>query len=118
MNCFTGIGRLTADPEIRATQDGKTIARYTLAVDKKDGADFLPCVAFGYAADFAEKNLHKGTKIGVTGRIQTDSYERDGKRVYTWNVVVANHTFCERKQAAQEFKPEFVEANDEELPFK
>ncbi len=118
MNVFSGIGRLTADPEIRATQDGKPIARYTLAVDKKDGADFLPCVCFGNAAEFAEKNLHKGIKIGVTGRVQTDSYEKDGRKVYTWNIVVSMHTFCERKQEPKEFKPEFVEANADELPFK
>lgn len=121
MNSFNAIGRLTADPDVRATQDGKPIARYTLAVDRgKDGADFIPCICFNQAAEFAEKHLHKGIKVGVSGRIQTGGYEKDGKKFYTWNAVVNQHTFCEaKKQEAKEFKPEFIEVpDDEELPFR
>ena len=100
-------GRLTGDPDIRYTPDNKAVAKYTLAVDrryKREGeqtADFINCVAFERNAEFAEKYLHKGTKIAVCGRIQTGSYtNRDGVRVYTTDVVVEEHDFCESRNAA------------------
>lgn len=106
MNKSILMGRLTRDPEVRVTEGGTTIARYTLAVDRryaKDGeqtADFIPCVAFGKAAEFAEKYYKKGTKIVITGRIQTGSYDdRDGKKVYTTDVIVEEQEFAESKQA-------------------
>ena len=102
MNNVTLIGRLTKDPEIR--QGTTTIARYTLAVDRKykrDGeptADFIRCVAFGKSAEFAGKWLHKGIKIGVIGRIQTGSYkDRNGDTVFTTDVVIENQEFVENK---------------------
>ena len=97
------IGRLTGSPEVRYSNvngDQLAIARYTLAVDrkKKDETDFIRCVAFGKQGEFAEKYLNKGMKIGVEGRIQTGSYEdKDGKKVYTTDVVVEAHEFCEKK---------------------
>lgn len=106
MNKVILIGRLTRDPEVRTTQGDNptTIARYTLAVDrrfKKDGdeqtADFISCVAFGKNGEFAEKYLKQGIKIAVTGRMQTGSYEKDGVKHYTTDVVVEEHEFCESK---------------------
>lgn len=100
------IGRLTSDPIINESQSGTTIARYRLAVDrpfKKDGqatADFISCVAFGKGGEFAEKYLHKGTKIAIEGRIQTGDYEKDGEKRYTTDVVVDRHEFCESRGAA------------------
>ena len=83
------------------------IARYTLAVDRrgaKDGqqsADFISCVAFGRDGEFAEKYLKQGTKVVVTGRIQTGSYtNRDGQKVYTTDVIVEEQEFAESKNAA------------------
>lgn len=107
MNKVSLIGRLTKDPDVRYTQGEKAmaIARYTLAVDrkyKKEGeqaADFINCVAFGKNGEFAEKYLHKGLKIGVSGRIQTGSYEKDGVKHYTTDIVVEEHDFCESKNA-------------------
>lgn len=102
------IGRLTRDPEVRYTQSDNPmcIARYTLAVDRKvkrdgeDNADFIPCVAFGKLGEFVEKYLKKGTKLAVTGRIQTGSYtNRDGQKVYTTEVVVEDQEFAESKQS-------------------
>ena len=84
MNKVVLMGRLTADPDVRYSNNGDNqlcIARYTLAVDrrfKRDGeptADFIRCVAFGRAGEFAEKYFHKGIKIAVDGRIQTGSYQ-------------------------------------------
>ena len=106
MNKVIEIGRLTKDPEIRYSQGANTtcIARYTLAVDRKfkqEGqptADFINCIAFGKLGEFAEKYLHKGVKIAVTGRIQTGSYtNKDGQKVYTTDVVVEEQEFCESK---------------------
>lgn len=109
MNKVILMGRLTRDPEIRWTQGGNSqesmcIARYTLAVDRRTkdgGADFPSVVAFGKAGEFAEKYLRKGTKIIVTGRIQTGSYtNRDGAKVYTTDVVAEDQEFAESKAAA------------------
>ena len=112
MNKVILMGRLTRDPDIRYTQGDNSmcIARYTLAVDRRfnrsagnDGsnADFIPCVAFGKSAEFVEKYLKKGTKMAVTGRIQTGSYtNRDGVKVYTTEVVVEDQEFAESKNAS------------------
>ena len=106
MNKVIEIGRLTKDPEIRYSQGANTtcIARYTLAVDRKfkqegqPNADFINCIAFGKLGEFAEKYLHKGVKIAVTGRIQTGSYtNKDGQKIYTTDVVVEEQEFCESK---------------------
>lgn len=110
MNKWLGIGRLTRDPEVRYTQGDKptAIARYTLAVDrkyKKEGeqsADFIPCVAFGKSAEFVEKYCKKGTKLAVSGRIQTGSYtNREGQKVYTTDVMIEEQEFAESKGSAQ-----------------
>lgn len=110
MNKVILMGRLTRDPEVRYSQgdNSMAIARYSLAVDrryKRDGdeqtADFINCVAFGKSGEFAEKYLHKGTKITVVGRIQTGSFtNKDGQKVYTTDVVVEEQEFAESKNSA------------------
>lgn len=110
MNKVILIGRLTKDPDVRYSQGDKptAIARYSLAVDrrfKQDGgqnADFINCIAFGKNGEFAEKYLRQGTKIAITGRIQTGSYtNRDGQKIYTTDVVVEEHEFAESKKATE-----------------
>ena len=136
MNKVILIGRVVRDAEIRYSQgeNPMAIARYTLAVDrrfKKDGeatADFINCIAFGKLGEFAEKYLKKGTKIAVSGRIQTGSYKnKDGNTVYTTDVVVEEQEFCESKSQNQQDRPKpvddgFMEVPDnlsgEDLPFK
>lgn len=102
-------GRLTRDPEIRISNGDTqtTVAKYSIAVDRKYSkgddkqTDFINCVAFGKSGEFAEKYLHKGMKILVVGRIQTGSYnDKDGRKVYTTDVVVEEHEFCESKNSA------------------
>lgn len=133
MNKAILIGRLTREPEIRNA--GETlVAKYNLAVDrrfKRDGeqtADFINCIAFGRAAEFAEKYLRKGTKIAVVGRIQTGSYKnKDGQTVYTTDVVVEEQEFAESKGAETKQEPKIKlntddfmsipEDVDSELPF-
>lgn len=110
MNRVILMGRLTRDPEIRYSQGDNplAIARYSLAVDRRFNrgnddatADFINCVTFGKSAEFAERYLHKGTKIAVTGRIQTGSYtNKDGVKVYTTEVVVEDQEFAESKNSA------------------
>lgn len=134
MNKWLGIGRLTDEPEIRYSQGDNPIciARYRMAVDrkfKKEGeqtADLISCVAFGKNGEFAEKYLHKGMKIGVEGRIQTGSYEKDGVKHYTTDIVVEAHDFCESKGSGSGSAPSHANSDDfvhipdgieEELPF-
>lgn len=112
MNKVILMGRLTKDPDIRWTQgqNQTCVARYTLAVDRRTTnaqgqreADFLPCVAFGKNAEFAEKWLHKGIKIVIIGHLQTGSYtNREGQKVYTTDVMIEASEFAESAQKAQE----------------
>ena len=132
MNKVIMTGRLTRDPDIRYSTDKggeqMCIARYTLAVDSfGDGADYPSCVAFKKQGEFAEKYLKKGMKIAIEGRIKTGSYEKDGHKIYTTDIVVERHEFCESKGAekeqapAVESAPDFVSVPDnitEGLPFK
>lgn len=158
MNKVILLGRLTKDPEVRysqgaeppepnaaahsgrfAKQTSGAVARYTLAVDKpmrKNGekeADFLNCVAFGKLGEFAEKYLKKGQQIAIEGRLQSRSYEKDGKKHWITEVVVAGHYFCGTKaekagtgapaaaggQAVQGegFYPIDPDIEDDDLPF-
>lgn len=105
MNKVILMGRLVRDPDVKYStgENATAVARYTLAVNrqfKKDEADFIGCVAFGKTAEFAEKYLRRGTKIIITGRIQTGNYtNHDGQKVYTTDVVVESHEFAESKSA-------------------
>jgi single-strand DNA-binding protein len=122
MNKVILMGRLTRDPEPKDAGETK-VARYRLAVDrrfKKDEADFINCVAFGKSAEFAEKYLKQGTKVVVTGRIQTGSYtNREGATVYTTDVIVEDQEFAESKKTETVASvSEFVEKLDSELPFE
>lgn len=104
------MGRSCADPEIRYTQgeNSMCIARYRLAVDRRrtrsneeQTADFIPCVAFGKAGEFVEKYVKKGTKLAVSGRIQTGSYtNKEGVKVYTTEVVIEEQEFAESKKSS------------------
>lgn len=113
MNRVILMGRLTREPDVRYSQSANgsmAVARYTLAVDRRRSrteggneqtADFISCVAFGRAGEFAEKYLHQGTKLVVSGRIQTGSYtNKDGQKVYTTDVVVDEQEFAESKSSA------------------
>ena len=134
MNKVQLVGRLTKDVEVRYSQGDSqmAIARFTVAVDrrgKNNEADFISCVAFGKTAEFIEKYFGKGNRIGICGHIQTGSYtDKDGKKVYTTDVVADEAEFVESKGAAAEQVKEQpkVDENgfmnipddiDEDLPF-
>ena len=121
MNKVVLMGRLVKDPESRGKYDS-AVTKYTLAVSRKtkEESDFIPCVAFEKRSEFAERYLKKGTKIVVSGRIQTGSYvNKDGVKVYTTEVVVEDQEFAESKQEnkAQTLQDMFSPI-DEPLPFK
>lgn len=143
MNKVILMGRLTREPDIRYSQSAEgsmAVARYTLAVDRRMArrddpnavtADFISCVAFGKSGEFAEKYLHQGTKIVITGRIQTGSYtNKDGQKIYTTDVVIESQEFAEsklnsngadRQPSAQDSQNGFMSipdgVDDEGLPF-
>lgn len=110
MNRVVLMGRLVREPEVRYSQTDQpmAIARYTLAVDRRrkqqegqQSADFINCIAFGKNGEFVEKYLHKGTKICVSGHIQTGSYtNKDGQKVYTTDVVIDEQEFAESKKTS------------------
>lgn len=137
MNKVILIGRLTKDPDVRYSQANPpvAVARYSLAVHKrfkKEGeqdADFINCIALGKNGEFAEKFLKKGMQISIVGRIQTGSYtDKDGKKIYTTDVVVKEHYFTESKKDSQTsnntssdsteaFYPVDENIDDSDLPF-
>lgn len=112
MNNVSLIGRLTADPEVRYSGKGKdalAICNFSLAVNrpgKDKGADFIRITAFGGLAETIEKYVSKGNRIGITGSIQTGSYEdKDGKTVYTTDVIAAGMDFCESASKDEDDTP-------------
>lgn len=131
MNKVILIGRLTKDVEVR--QGETAFCRFSLAVDRRrEGVDFINCVAFGKTAEFIGKYFSKGKKMGATGRIQTGSYtNRDGKKQYSCDIVVEEVEFVEPKSsqsdtapvgdgftpAEDEFVPVADDLNDDGLPF-
>lgn len=109
INSVNLTGRFTRDPDVRYTDGGTSIARFTLAVDrrfKRDGeqtADFINCVAFGKTAEFIEKYFRQGMKLELTGRIQTGSYtNKDGAKVYTTDVIAEQVGFGESRRVSNE----------------
>ena len=107
MNVVALIGNLTRNPEVRYTNDHMAIASFSIAINrppKKDGtdggADFPRVTVFGKQAENCERFLHRGSKVGIVGKIQTGSYEKDGQRVYTTDIVADRVEFLGRPQEA------------------
>lgn len=97
------VGRLTKDIVVKKTPSGKSVCRFTLAVDRRKSndnqqtADFIQCVAWEKATDILARYTHKGSQIGIEGSIQTGSYEQDGKKTYTTEVVARSITLLGSK---------------------
>jgi len=135
MNNFSGVGRLTRDPELRYTPQGTGVANFTLAIDRpfksesgEQQTDFIRCVAFGKRAETIANYVKKGHRFGITGRVQTGSYQdKDGKTIYTTDIAVNDFTFLESKNTqggnAQQGNPFNADApqvdltGDDSLPF-
>lgn len=103
MNKVILMGRLTKDVEVKYSQSQKAVVRFTLAVDRraKGEADFVSCVAFDKTAEFMGKYLAKGRQIALSGRILTGSYDKDGKKVYTTEVIADEIFFADSKHEEQ-----------------
>ena len=125
MNKVVLIGRLTADPELRYTESNKAYTRFTLAVNRgfkneegESEADFISVVAWEKRAETICKYIKKGNKLGIIGRIQTGSYEKeDGSRGYLTDVIVGELEFLENKPKDDRPAPEYEE-KEEDDPFK
>lgn len=98
MNHYDGIGRLVRDVKLESTQSGKSYLKNAIAIDRKgEGTDFIPIIAWEKTAEFIDKYFRKGSRIGISGRIQTSTYTKDGKSRTSVDVVVEEVTFCESK---------------------
>ena len=126
LNKVVLIGRLTKNPDLRHTQSGIAVARFTLAVDRgfknqqgEKQADFIPITVWRTQAENCAKYLQKGRLVAVAGRIQTGHYDKDGQRVYTTDVVADEIRFLEFKKEQEDTNiPGFNPVStDEELPF-
>lgn len=135
MNKVLMMGRLTRDPEVRYSNEGSAVSKFSLAVDRRykregqPGADFFNCVAFGKTAEFTEKYLKKGTKVVLEGELQNNNYtNKEGQKVYGMQIVVNSLEFAESKSSSNSDREsmqqvdsnEFMNVPDvaeEELPF-
>lgn len=126
MNKCSLVGRTTKEIELRYTTGNEpmAVARFTLAVNrrrKKDEADFISCVAFGKTAEVMEKYVGKGHRVGIIGHIQTGSYEKDGHKFYTTDVIVDELDFLEPKHessSSDDFdESQFEDMRDDDIPF-
>ena len=129
MNGFNGIGRLTRDPDVRYNPNTQVaVARFTIAIDSGYGdnkrTDFPSIVVFGKMAELVEKYLKKGSQVAVQGRLQTGSYEKDGVRHYTTDIIASNIKFLAKPKqdsntssSEQNDIPEGFAMIDEEFPF-
>jgi len=133
MNRVILVGRLARDPELRTTNSGMSACRFTVAVDRRgksddQTADFISCVAFGKTGETISQYLNKGRRIALEGRIQTGSYEKDGIKRYTTDVIVDRFDFIDSRsdgqgqqqqpQGSDDMDPDFhIMNDDDDLPF-
>ena len=121
MNNVSLVGRLTKDPELKTTQSGLSVCRFTVAVDRpysKDQADFINCITWRKTAEFITSYFSKGQRIALTGSIQTGSYTgKDGKTVYTTNINVNNIEFCESKKQSDSSGNNLNNVETDDMPF-
>lgn len=115
MNSVALTGRMARDPEVRYTDGGVSISRFTVAVNRRkreDPADFISCIAFGKTAELIEKYFHKGMRIGLNGRIQTGSYEnKEGRKVYTTDIIAEAVEFLDNKSDGNAQPEQKADAN-------
>lgn len=133
INRVVMVGRLTKDVELKYTQSGTAVCSFNLAVNRQfkndkgeREVDFINCVMWRKSAENFANFTHKGSLIGVEGRIQTGSYEKAGQKVYTTNVVVENFSLLESKGGNKESYNSYsgnfqngkdIDVSDEDLPF-
>lgn len=122
MNVVNLVARLTKDPEVRYNPNTQSaVAKFSLAVDDgygdKKKTYFIPVTVFGKQAESCEKYLAKGRRVAITGRLVTGSYEKDGNKVYTWDVIADRVEFLEFGEKKEENAPDGFAYIDEDVPF-
>ncbi len=126
MNKVILIGRLTRDVELRTTQGGVSVASFTLAVNRRfknaEGgydADFINCVAWRQSAEYLSKNYSKGDMVGVSGSIQTRSYDKDGTKVYITEVIAdeIHYVGGAKKSPSEDTAFDGLPMPDDDIPF-
>lgn len=122
LNLFAGMGRLTSDVELKTTQNGKSLASFSVAIERRftKSTDFIPCIAWGQTAEFVSQYFHKGDMIAVVGEMQTGSYEdKDGKKRTRVEINVQQASFCggKKEETKSEVTPSFDVLPDDDLPF-
>ena len=123
MNTVQLLGNIARDPELKyAAGSGTAVSRFTVAVKrqfKKDESDFINCIAFGKTAETIAQYFVKGNKIAIIGHIQTGSYDKDGKKVYTTDIIVDAFDFVNSKGSSNNSNEDytFVPNTDNDLPF-
>ena len=118
MNNVVLIGRLTSDPELKQNEK-YTQCKFTLAVNRlKEGADFISCIAWNKQAELINKYLHKGNQVAIEGRIQAGSYEKDGVKHYTTDVIVQGLNFIGSNEPIAKGKEEDIVKQETDDPWK
>ena len=120
MNSWHGIGNLGRDVDLRYTPEQTAVARFSIAISRinKDETDWINCVAFGRTAENIERFCHKGSQIGITGRIQTGSYiDKDNKKRYTTDVIVERFDLLGKSGEKKENTETNFATQDEDVPF-
>ena len=131
MNNFNGIGRIVNNLELRTTSNNNSVCQFTIAINEgygdKERTNFIDCVAWNKRAEMICKYCDKGVKVAVTGKLQTYSYEKDGKKIKTTKVLVNEIQFIEKlknevvndtpQEETDPFEEFGKEISDEELPF-
>jgi len=124
MNSVNLIGNLTRDPELRYTSSGKAVCNLSIAVQdnyNKDKAHFLNCTAWGKTGEVIDKYFSKGTKIGITGRLSQDTWEKEGKNYSAIKVIIESFDFCEKSNGTKLTKEDVSNnddfMNEEDFPF-
>ena len=119
MNNFTGIGRIVNNLELRSTNNGNSVCQFTIAINEgygdKERTDFIDCVAWNKRAESICKYCDKGVKVAIEGKLQTDTYEKEGKKIKTTKVLVNEIQFIEKIKSANNEPKE--EVKDEVDPF-
>ena len=118
MNRYECIGRNVRDIELRTTSNGNSVIHFTVAVDRRtEGTDFIPITAYGKCAEVTAQYVKKGYLIFVSGHVQTGSYEKEGKKIYTQDIVADSVRFLWDKKSDNSVKDEPIISNDFDLPF-
>lgn len=116
MNKFIGIGNLTHDPELKTTTTGMAVTNFTIAINgyKEGEVDFINCTTFKAQAENVAKYCHKGSKVGVDGKLQIKQYEKDGVKKYSTSIICNFVEFLSHKEQGNQDNQQY-QSNDKQI---